>query len=174
MTVFPLTTEDVLASQDVLHVVRDQSDSFTAVEALEYRLAAEKVKRAAQEAIDFCNMQMVKLLDGQPAIIREGRSFWIGDKTEKEVVDHSAVLRHVRRVVHEIAEDREDLGEDGAHWVSVGAELGASVMRDLYLADGSRVKKGQLDRYGIPRNVIEVQRGERQVKEAPARGEADT
>ena len=170
------TVPDVLASMDVLNDVANASDSMTPAEAVEFRIACEKVKRAAQTAIDLCNTQLVLILDGQPAIIRDGRKFYIGAKSEKTRTDHDLVAKHVVGVALDVARemDVDDPDPEPSELIVIGAKAAIQIMRDLYLAPSDNAKKQQLDRYGIPRNVIDVLRGEKMVKEIPATGEPDS
>jgi hypothetical protein len=169
---------DIEAAAFVCHDVREESEAYTATEAIEMRIALERLIGAAREAISFLDMSLLKLLDGQPEIIRDGRKFYVAAKTVRERVDHDAVIDHVRHICRDAAGEVDDAAErydEGSRdLIAVGAGLGAKVMRDLYLSDSTSVKKQQLDRYGIPRNVIDVQRGAKMVKEIPATGEPDS
>jgi hypothetical protein len=173
---FPTTTEDVLASTDVLNVVANASDSMTPEECVEFRIACEKVMKVARDTIGLLNTQLVKILDGQPAIIREGRKFYIGYKSKSERTDHDLVAKHVVGVALDVAREMDVSGPDPepAELIVIGAKAATKIMTDLYLAPSTDVKKGQLDRYGIPRSVIDVQRGVKEVKEVPAGGEPET
>jgi hypothetical protein len=170
--------DNVLDAQQVLNDARDMTDDMTAVEAVEYRLAAEKVKRAAQEVIDFCNQRLIYILDGQPAIIREGRKFYVGRKAERERFDHERIAIGVADHVYESHIDTET-GEITASHQQVGRET-AFAMRNIYTSDSTKAKVTQLDRYGInrdenkPGSVREVLRGEKQVHDVPAGGEEPT
>lgn len=165
---------DLEAAAWVIHDVRESSENYDPADAIERRILLQKLKAAAQEAIDMLDMSLIKLMDGQPMIIRDGQKFWIGPKTDKEVVDHDAVIRWVQNRARDVLAEIEAPPETVEEGVTVGAGAAARVMRDLYLSDSTRVKKTELDRYGIPRSVIDVQRGAKQVKQAPAGGEPDS
>jgi len=168
MTEFVTTIDDVLASTQVLEDVMNRADSFTAEEAIEFRVAVEKVQAAAKLTIDLINQELLRSLDGQPGIERDGVLYFVGAKTVKTVTDHDAVGFAVEGVVHEVLHEMDDEGEGvNAEQVVAAARAAVKVMRDLYISPSTSVKVQQLDKYGISRSVVDKQRGEKVVKTAP-------
>jgi hypothetical protein len=170
--------DNVLDARQVLNDARDMTDDMTAEQAVEYRLAAEKVKKAAQEVIDFCNQRLIHILDGQPAIIREGRKFYVGRKAKRERYDHDAIASQVATAVL-VADGLidESTGEIvDLRFGKIAIDV-AHAMKDVYTSDSTKVKVTQLDRFGInrdenkPNSVREVLRGAKQVHDIPAGGE---
>jgi hypothetical protein len=171
MASYELTPDTVMATIDLLADVDDDSDSMTAEQCIEFRVAIEKVKVACNRTLSYLDHQAVKLLDGQPAIIRDGRKFYIGPKTERERFDHQLIQARIIR--HVLAFEEGDTGDSRS---LLGREdavrLAVHLMGEMYLSEATRAKKGQIDRLEIPRSqVIEVERGELEVKSVPAGGE---
>src|SRR5688572_26223888 len=102
MTEFVTTVDDVLASTQVLTDVENRADSFTPAEAIEFRVAIEQVIKVAQNTVRMLNQELLRTLDGQPGIERDGILYYVGAKTEKEITDHEAVARAVVGVAMEV------------------------------------------------------------------------
>ena len=166
MAEFPTTVEDVLAATQVLEDVEKKADCLTAEEAVAFRAAIEHVITVAKNAVRMLNQELLRMLDGRDAIEQDGRRYWVAPKTEKEVTDHDAVARAAVRVALEVVAEMEDIA-DHDDQMKAAAQAAVTIMRDLYVSPSIEVKKLQLDKYGITREVVEKQRGEKVVKDAP-------
>jgi hypothetical protein len=165
MTEFVTTIEDVLASTQVLEDVMNKADSYTPEEAVAFRVAVEEVGKAVRMTLDLLNQELVRTLDGQPAVERDGIRYFIGAKTVKEVTDHAAIARDVTRVALEVVAEMDDVA-DHDDQMKAAAQAAVTIMSDLYVSPSTDAKKLQLDKYGIERH-IEKQRGEKVVKTVP-------
>jgi hypothetical protein len=172
MPQFVPTVADILASCDVIRDVEDAADSMPPAQAVESRIALEKVIKAARDAIGMLNTELLKRLDGQPAIVREGQKFYVGPKKESKTFDHDGIEAGVIRWVHaerEPAWDERRKVREAVH-----------AMAQIYVSPSTDAKVTQLDAFDIPRrenadnSVLSVLRGVREVKSIPAPGEPDT
>lgn len=169
MNTFKPTIPDVEAGTDVLRDVADMSDSLTPTEAVEFRVAVERVLAECRLTIDLLNMQIIKTLEQD--VVRDGRRFYVGRKKESERFDHDAICGAILSHVADLP-DMVDTEGDGAF----AAREAVHAMRNIYLSDSTKAKVGQLDRYGIPRDrddpasVRSWTPGEKIVVDIPAGG----
>lgn len=172
---FRPTVPDILASADVLDDVHELSDSLTAVEAVEFRQAAEVVLAKARNTIAALNEQLVKVLEGD--IVRDGRRYFVRRKKDTERFDHSAIAGGVMAHLTVLAHDEMEKGHDDDYFDGFldGGRQAIDVMSNIYLSDSTKAKVGQLDRYGIPRDPVKDPKsvrvwtpGDKAVFDAPA------
>lgn len=177
MTTFPTTIPDVLASQDVLVDVQNLSDSLSAEECVEYRIACEKVLRQAQEAVKLLNMQMVKVLEHD--VIRDGRRFYVGHKKDRVRFQHSAIQAQVvTTAVARVAAGMTSgsLDEHYEMYVRAGAREAADLMAKVYISDSTDARVGAVNALGLntdrhnPKSVRTWEKGEKAVFDVPAGG----
>lgn len=165
------TTADVEAATDVLKDVVGISDTLTAEEAVEFRVAVERVLAECRLTIDMLNMHLLTVLEQD--VIRDRRRFYVTRKKDHERFDHDAisggVIRYVTAADEETGElpNRVEIARNAVH-----------AMRNIYVSDSTKAKVGQLDRYGIPRDPNTDPRsvrtwtpGEKVVVDVPAGGE---
>jgi len=142
------TTADVEASTDVLRDVTNLSDSLTAEEAVEFRIAVEKVLAECRLTIDMLNMQLVKVLETD--VVRDRRRFYVTRKKDNERFDHDAICGGV--VNHTLRGEFDfETGEVIEPERDEAVRQAVHAMRNIYVSDSTKAKVGQLDRYGIPR-----------------------
>ena len=172
MTTWTPTTADVEASIDVLKDVIGISDTMTAEEAVEFRIAIERVVSECKMAIDMLNMHLLTVLEQD--VIRDRRRFYVTYKKDHERFDHDAISGGVIRYVTQP-------DDDGVIPSTVEAARNAvHAMRNIYVSDSTKAKVGQLDRYGIPRDpktdaksVRTWTPGEKIVVDVPAGGQEE-
>jgi hypothetical protein len=168
-----MTIEDVLASCDVLVDVQNASDSMTAEQCVEYRVACEAVLKAAKDAISLLNTQFVKIAETD--VIRDGRRFYVGRKKDRVRFDHDAIEAAVIEAV--IADKYADEGWHAAGAARGGARQAADLMRKIYVTDSTPAKTTALAALGLntdrdnPQSVRTWEQGEKIVVDIPAGGE---
>lgn len=177
MTAFPMTIPDVLASSDVLVDVQDASDSMTAEQCIEYRVACEKVLRAAKDAITMLNTQFVKIAETD--VIRDGMRYYVGRKKDQVRFSHDVIAGKVIDTAVARTRDEKNFSTSDPSLVFVrdGARQAVDLMTKLYVADSTDAKIGALNAIGLntdrgnPRSVRTWTPGDKVVTVVPAGGE---
>jgi hypothetical protein len=167
----------VEASIDVLKDVIGISDTMTAEEAVEFRIAIERVVSECRLAIDMLNMHLLTVLEQD--VIRDRRRFYVTRKKDSERFDHDAIGGGVVRFALEQVIDTET-GEIVEFDKEVAVREAVHAMRNIYVSDSTKAKVNQLDRYGIPRDpktdsksVRTWTPGEKVVVDVPAGGQEE-
>ncbi len=130
-----MNVPDIEAMIDVVHDLRDNSDTLDAERAVDVRRAADLLRAAAIELRDFCDMQLCKLMEFGDEMERDGMLYRIGSAGRWQW-DHDAIATAVAC----LADDTPGMPGGTA----------ARIMRDIYVSDSTPAKVGQLERHRIP------------------------
>ncbi len=128
-----MNVPDIEAMIDVVHDLRDNSDTLDAERSVDMRRAADLLRAAAVELRDFADMQLCKLMEFGDEMERDGMLYKIGN-AGKWQWDHDAIATAVAC-----------LASDSPH-----AAHAVAMMQEIYVSPSTDAKVGQLERYGIP------------------------
>ena len=166
------TVADIEAAMMVFQDVSDLSDSLSAEDALDYRLAIERVRKAGADTISDLDTQLKKVLEGQ--MVRHGRRYWVGRKKESVRFDHGKIAGTVVRMASQ--PDEDGVFPEGV----VAARTAVDLMSKLYISDSTGAKIGALNSLGLNTDrdnlgsVRTYEKGERIVTFMDAPGVADS
>lgn len=168
MPIFKPTVEDIDAAGMVLRDISELSDSLSAEEALDYRLAIEALRTQGANTISDLDTQLRLVLEKQ--VERHGRYYWIGRKKESERFLHGKIAGAVIRR----ALEPDDNGEipDAA----TAVRRAVALMSGLYLSPSTKAKIGKLSAIGLntdrdnTESVRIYELGEKELKHRPIGG----
>lgn len=160
------TTADIDAAGMVLKDITELSDSLSAEDALDYRLAIEKLRAAAADTIKDLDTQLRRVLEHQ--VERHGRYYWIGHKKDSERFIHGKIAGEVQRRALQPDPDSGEIPD-----APTAVRRAVALMRGLYLSDSTKAKIGALHSLGLntdrnnPASVRTWTKGEKQLEFRP-------
>lgn len=163
------TTADIDAAGMVLADITELSDSLSAEDALDYRLAIERLRAVAADTIKDLDNQLRRVLEHQ--VERHGRYYWIGHKKDTERFMHGAIAGEVQRQALQPDPDTGQIPD-----ARTAVRRAVALMRGLYLSDSTKAKIGALSALGLntdrnnPDSVRTWTKGEKIVEFRPIGG----
>jgi hypothetical protein len=130
------TVADVEAAGLVLGDIIDRSDSMDVEEALDFRLAAERLRASCNDTIAMLDTQLKRIMEG--GVERHGRRYFKTRKKEKQRFAHSTIAGAVIKAST----------PEGAT-ASQAARTAVDLMGKIYVSDSTSARTGALHALGL-------------------------